>query len=142
MGSGPVEHPAKVVCRRDWHRRSGYKLGLSSVAVRCCHHVAGNAVGDFRTVIQSDEVNGEIDSRCHPARGEYVATVDVQGIRDDVDRWELPTKPVGEVPMSGRSSSIEEPGIGEHQRANTKCHHPDATPMRVTQSAYNTGSGR
>ncbi|GGR91322.1 hypothetical protein GCM10010269_33100 [Streptomyces humidus] len=92
-------------------------LRLAAVAVRGHDGAAGDVVGDGGAVVAAHHVQAQVDPGGDAGRGEYVAVVDEQHVRIDVDLWEEPLETFGVGPVRGGGPAVEVAGGGQDVHA-------------------------
>ena len=104
------------------------ELRLTALTPRRHHAVPGNGVGHLRAVVTSNDVQAQVDSGRESRRSQYVAVIDEQHVLVDQHLGVQPAHGVGELPVRGRGSSVEQPGGCEHERTGADRHQPGARP--------------
>jgi len=138
LGEPGGGRPLRQVLQRPSHGRANWlpgtvrerlldELGLPAVPVRACDKAAGQARGDLGTVVLAHQVEAEIDARHHATGGQDVAVIDIQRLGDDLDQRVGRGQGCAEPPVRGRAAVIQQPGRGQHERAQANRHDAAAT---------------
>ena len=110
------------------------ELGLTAGAVRRNHHAPGDGIGHLGAVVQSDEVETQVDAGGGPGGGPDAAFAHVEHVGPHVDGGVGGGQFRGPHPVGGGGSSVEQPGGGEHEGARAERRH--------TGTAFGCGAQR
>ncbi len=90
-------------------------LGLAAWPLRGNDHAPGDGGSDGRAVVLADDVQREVDGGGGSGGGEYLAVVDVEDARVDVNVGVAGGEFGGPAPMGGDAAAIEQPGLGQNE---------------------------
>ncbi len=119
--------------------RSWRVLGLAAAAVRGDDVESREFCCGRRPVVASDDVQTEIEARRDPCRGQYLAVVDVEDVRHDVDVREVGGERGRCLPMGRRAMTVEDTGVSKRERADADRHHPRTACYRSGEGIENPG---
>ena len=79
--------------------------------------MARDLARDLGAVVAAHDVEGKVDSCGGASRGEHLPVVDIEHVGLHTDPWEGAGKAGRVLPMSRGTTTVEDPGRGEHERA-------------------------
>ncbi len=120
MGSHPGERGAERLLLIGADQRCFDILGLVAMALRRDDHAAGNGGSDVGAVVLANDVEREIDGGGGSGRGEYLAVVDVEDARVDLDPGITGGEFSGPAPMGGDAATIKQTSFGKDERAGAE----------------------
>ena len=110
-------------------------LRLTTVAMRRNDEPSRDAGGDLRAVVDSHDVQTQVDPRCASRRGENSAFVNVERVRLDLEVWVSGAEGVDVPPMRRRPFAVEQPACSEHEDTRAKGHEPRALRVGAAKRA-------
>ncbi|GAA3148113.1 hypothetical protein GCM10020001_084320 [Nonomuraea salmonea] len=81
------------------------------------HEAAGDVPGQAVAVVAGDEGERQVHAGQHAGRRPHVAVLDVEGVGVDVHAGVAAAQVVGDEPVRGGAAAVEQPGLGEQERA-------------------------
>jgi hypothetical protein len=137
LGHPGVELREATVARTELEQARVLRLPAGSLRVD--DELAGDVLRHGGTQIFADQGEREIDARRDPCRRPEVAVANPDPIGLEPDEWVLPLDLPGSAPVRRRSPPIEQPGLGEQQRAGANAGRAREPRPRAAQKLDQVG---
>ncbi len=110
------------------------ELRLAALTMRRNDQPARYLIRYLRTIVASNQMQAEVESRGAAGGGENAALIYVKNIRIDTNLGKSALQRLGIAPVSGRAPAIEQSGCRKHECTRTDGQNPRTPLMRAPQS--------